>query len=58
MASSPTQAIRDQARAFMQQVVPICDLGVFTYDEPVPKLAYVRRNASADVTRTASRSLM
>lgn len=52
MASSPTQAIRDQARAFMQQVVPISDLAAFQYNEPVPKLAYVRRNASADVTET------
>jgi hypothetical protein len=51
-ASSPTQAIRDQARALMQQVVPISDLGTFTYGEPVPKVAYVRRNASADVTET------
>lgn len=52
MASAPTQALRDQARAQLQQAVPISDLGTFTYDEPVPKLAYVRRNASAGVTET------
>ena len=52
MASAPTQALRDQARAFMQQVVPVSDLGTFRYDEPVPKVAYVRRNASAGVTET------
>ena len=36
----------------MQQVVPVSDLGTFSYDEPVPKVAYVRRNASAGVTET------
>jgi hypothetical protein len=52
MASAPTQALRDQARAFLQQVVPVSDLGTFLYGEPVPKVAYVRRNATAAVTET------
>lgn len=52
MASAPDQATRDMARAQMQQTVPVSDLGTFTYGEPVPKLAYVRRNASAGVTET------
>lgn len=52
LASAPSQALRDTARAVMQQVIPVSDLGTFTYDEPVPKLAQVRRNASAPVTET------
>lgn len=51
-ASAPDQATRDQARAQMQQTVPISDLGAFLYGEPTPKVAYVRRNASAGVTET------
>lgn len=56
MASAPTQALRDQARAVLQQAVPVGitagDLATFTYDEPVPKLAYVRRNAAAGIGET------
>jgi hypothetical protein len=56
MASAPTQAQRDTARALMQQAVAIgtssSDLTTFTYNEPVPKQAAVRRNASASVTET------
>jgi hypothetical protein len=52
MASAPTQALRDQARAVLQQVFPVGDLAVLQYDEPVPKLAYVRRNASAAITES------
>lgn len=52
MASAATQALRDQARALMQQTVPVSDLGVFTYNEPVPKQAYVRRNATSAVGET------
>lgn len=52
MASAPTQALRDQARAQLQETVPISDLGTFQYNEPVPKVAYVRRNATAGVTET------
>jgi hypothetical protein len=55
-ASAPSQALRDQARAALQQAVPVGitapDLATFTYDEPVPKLAYVRRNASAGIAET------
>ena len=49
LASAPDQAARDAARALFQQVIPISDLATFEYDEPVPKVAYVRRNASAQV---------
>jgi Phage tail protein len=52
MASAPTQALRDMARAQLQQCVPIGDLATLTYNEPVPKVAFVRRNASASVTET------
>ena len=49
MASAPDQATRDAARAQLQQTVPFSDLGVFQYNEPTPKVAYVRRNATANV---------
>jgi Phage tail protein len=52
LASAPSQALRDVARAQMQQAVPVSDLGTFTYVEPVPKLAQVRRVAGADVTES------
>lgn len=56
MASAPSQALRDQARALLQQAVPVgitaSDLATFSYDEPVPKLAFVRRNASAVIAET------
>jgi len=56
MASAPTQALRDAARALMQQAVAIgtssTDLTTFTYNEPIPKQAQVRRNGSAAVTET------
>ena len=55
-ASAPTQALRDQARANLQQAVPpgitASDLAVFTYQEPTPKVAYVRRNATATIAET------
>jgi hypothetical protein len=51
-AQAPTQALRDQARALMQQIIPISDLATFVYNEPVPKQAFVRRNASAQVTES------
>ena len=50
MASAPTQALRDYARALMQQIVPVNDLAVLQFNEPVPKQVYVRRNATASVT--------
>ena len=43
-ASAPTQALRDLAREILQQAVPISDLAVLRYDEPVPKQAFVRRS--------------
>lgn len=50
-AAAPTQALRDQARAQLQQVVPIgitgTDLATLVYNEPVPKQALVRRNGGA-----------
>jgi hypothetical protein len=52
MASAPTQALRDVARAQLQQAVPFSDLGTFIYNEPVPKLAYVRRNAMSTIGET------
>jgi Phage tail protein len=51
-ASAPSQALRDQARLSLQQAVPFSDLATFTYDEPVPKLAYVRRNAASTIGET------
>ena len=43
-ASAPTQALRDTARAILQQVIPISDLATLTYNEPVPKQISVRRS--------------
>lgn len=59
-ASAPTQAQRDLARALLQQAIPVSDLALFTYNEPVPKTAMVRRSGKiteayptlADVTFT------
>lgn len=55
-ASASTQALRDAARAALQQAVPIgtssTDLAVLIRNEPVPKQVLVRRNASAQVTET------
>lgn len=49
-ASAATQALRDLARALLQQAIPVSDLAVFTYNEPVPKQASVRR--SGKITET------
>lgn len=43
-ASAPSQALRDVARATLQQAVPVSDLAMLRYDEPVPKFAWVRRS--------------
>jgi hypothetical protein len=43
-ASAPTQTLRDLARTLLHQAVPVSDLAVLRYDEPVPKLARVRRS--------------
>ena len=49
-AKAPTQALRDQAAEQLVQAVPVSDLATFTYNEPVPKLAYVRQNGSANIS--------
>jgi hypothetical protein len=51
-ASAPNEALRDQARANLQQAVPFSDLAALTYNEPVPKVAYVRRNAASSIGET------
>lgn len=59
-ASAPSQALRDTARALLQQAVPVSDLATLRYDEPTPKYTYVRRSGKvteayptlADVTFT------
>lgn len=43
-ASAPDQATRDLARSLLQQAVPISDLATLRYDEPIPKVSYVRRS--------------
>lgn len=43
-ASAATQALRDTARAMLQQAVPISDLATFVYDEPITKTLMVRRS--------------
>jgi Phage tail protein len=43
-AIAPSQALRDLARALLSQVVPVSDLAVLNYDEPVPLQAQVRRS--------------
>jgi tail protein len=44
MASAQTQALRDVARAQLQQAVPVSDLALLRYDEPVPKQCLIRRS--------------
>jgi hypothetical protein len=59
-ASAPTQALRDTARALLQQAVPVSDLAMLRYDEPTPKFSWIRRSGRvteayptlADVTFT------
>jgi hypothetical protein len=43
-ASAPDQATRDLARSILGQVIPVNDLCAFNYNEPIPKVAYVRRS--------------
>jgi Phage tail protein len=49
MASAPNQALRDQAKTQLVQAIPVSDLAVFTYNEPVPKQAAVRQSAGAKI---------
>jgi hypothetical protein len=51
-ASAQSQYYRDIARMQMAQVIPINDLAVFTYNEPIPKFAQVRLNAGAQIAET------
>jgi len=44
LAQAPNQALRDLARSKMQAAMPINTLGTFTYNEPIPKQAMVRRS--------------
>lgn len=43
-ASAPTQALRDTARALMQQACPVSDLATLVYNESTPKTMQVRRS--------------
>lgn len=49
-ASAPTQAIRDIARATLQQVLPVNDLATLVYNEPIPKQTQFRR--AGQITET------
>ncbi len=49
VARAPTQALRDQAAAQLTQAVPVSDLATLIVGEPVPKQAFVRQTASAQV---------
>lgn len=49
-ATALTQALRDVARAQLQQAVPVSDLARFTYNEPVPKSVLVRRSGKVAET--------
>jgi hypothetical protein len=55
-AEAPTQALRDQARAQLQQIMPTGtssgDLATFVLGEPVPKQVQVRRNGGASIPET------
>lgn len=50
MATAPTQALRDVARAKLSAAIPVSQLAVLRYDEPIPKQAFVRR--SGKITET------
>lgn len=52
LASAPDQATRDLAKQQLVQAVPVSDLAVFTYNEPTPKVAYVRQNGGANIAMT------
>lgn len=42
-ASAPSQALRDVARATLQQAIPVNDFATLVYNEPIPVQADVRR---------------
>lgn len=43
-ATAQTQALRDVARAFLHQAIPVSDLATFRFDEPTPIQMAVRRS--------------
>lgn len=43
-ATATSQALRDVARAYIQQAIPVSDLATFRLDEPVPVQMSVRRS--------------
>jgi hypothetical protein len=43
-ASCPNQATRDLARSILQQAIPVNDLAMLQYNEPIPKQMAVRRS--------------
>jgi len=49
-ASCPDQYTRDLARALQNQVLPVNDLCQFNYNEPIAKMAYVRRSGKISET--------
>jgi len=49
-ATAPSQALRDTARAMLQQAVDVDSLGLFVYDEPIPKQALARRSGKIPET--------
>jgi hypothetical protein len=52
-ASAPNQATRDLARALLQQAIPVNDLAVLAYNEPIPKQVQFRRSGRiAEVLET------
>lgn len=54
MAAAPTQALRDTARAALQQVIPVGispgDMATLVYNEPIPKQAVYRRTGKITET--------
>jgi hypothetical protein len=49
-ATAPTQVLRDFARTLLQRAVPVNRLATFTYNEPTPKSAQVRRSGAVTET--------
>lgn len=49
-ASAPSQALRDVARATLQQVLPVNDMATLVYNEPIPKQTQFRR--AGQITET------
>jgi len=45
-ASAQSHALRDIARALLQQAVPVSDMATLVYNEPVPKALMVRRSGA------------